>query len=242
MAVSVSSYPWYNKDTLAIESLEEGACMTKRWVFFLAMMLAVCQAIHAEEPWTFAKEGEGIRVYTRSVPGSSANEFMGVADVKAPLEVVIEVFKDIPSFPQWYGFCKEIRLLRQDGEFHRLIYFVLETMGPVKDRDMIVDVKDTRALAAGKTVIVMNALKDEIVPPTSTYVRMTEMKGSCVLTRVDSESTHVVYTVKADPAGYIPAFISNMIQKDQPYLTLKGLREMVKKDVYWRKAGLERKP
>jgi hypothetical protein len=51
----------------------------------------------------------------------------------------------------------------------------------------------------------------------------------------------VIYTVKADPAGYIPAFISNVMQKDQPFLTLKGLREMVKKDEYYRKAGLTRK-
>ncbi|HPC47157.1 MAG TPA: hypothetical protein PLW83_03865, partial [Deltaproteobacteria bacterium] len=70
---------------------------------------------------------------------------------------------------------------------------------------------------------------------------MTDMNGSCILTRVDEETTSVVYTVKADPAGYIPSFISNMIQKEQPYLTLKGLREMVKKEKYRQKAGLEKK-
>jgi len=29
-----------------------------------------------------------------------------------------------------------------------------------------------------------------------------------------------------------------VIQKDQPFLTLKGLREMVKKDAYRERAGL----
>jgi hypothetical protein len=51
----------------------------------------------------------------------------------------------------------------------------------------------------------------------------------------------VVYIAKADPAGYIPAFVSNILQKDQPFLTLKGLRGMVKKDEYYERAGFARK-
>jgi len=158
-----------------------------------------------------------------------------------PLEVILEVFKDIPSFPQWYGFCKEIRLLKQEGEDRRIIYFVLETTGPVKDRDMVIDARDTKDLQAGRALISMSAFKEDYVPRVGKYVRMTEMTGSAALVRVDADTTNVVYTVKADPAGYIPSFISNMLQKEQPYLTLKGLREMVKRDVYWERAGVARK-
>jgi hypothetical protein len=216
--------------------------MRFRYAFIAAVLVFACVCtLHAEEPWKLAKDREGIKVYTRSVPGSSANEFRGVADVDAPLEVVLEVFKDIPSYPQWYGFCKEIRLLKQEGDTHRIIYFVLETTGPVKDRDMVVDVRDTKDLKAGRAEILMKAFKEDYVPRTGTYVRMTEMSGSCILTRVDRDRTGVVYTVRADPAGYIPAFLSNVIQKDQPFLTLKGLREMVKKDAYRERAGLSPK-
>ncbi|HOJ14615.1 MAG TPA: START domain-containing protein [Deltaproteobacteria bacterium] len=212
--------------------------MKARLVSFLFVVAVVLPAaLHAEEPWKLAKDEAGIKVYTRSVPGSSANEFKGVADVDAPLDVVIEVFKDIPSYPKWYGFCKEIRQLKQEGEFHRVIYFVLETMGPVKDRDMVVDVMEARDMKARKSTITMRAFKEDYVPRNPVYVRMTEMEGSCVLTQVGDQTTNVVYTVKADPAGYIPAFISNMIQKEQPFLTLKGLKEMVKKDLYRERAA-----
>lgn len=206
-----------------------------------AIVLALTAGVGAEEPWKLAKDADDIRVYTREVPGSDANEFKGVADVDAPLEVILEVFKDIPSFPRWYGFCKEIRLLKQDSENHRIIYFVLETTGPVKDRDMVIDTRDSKDLQAGRALITMTAFKEDYVPRTSAYVRMTDMTGSAVLTRVDQDTTHVVYTVRADPAGYIPSFISNMLQKEQPYLTLKGLRGMVRKDVYWDRAGIAKK-
>jgi hypothetical protein len=175
------------------------------------------------------------------VPGSAANEFKGIAEIDAPIEVIVEVFKDIPSFTQWYGFCKEIKLLKHDTENHRVMYFVLKTMGPVKDRDLVMEAFDKFDKQAGKNTIAIKALKEELVPIQDKYVRMTDLNATYSMDRIDQDKTHVIYTVKADPAGYIPAFISNIIQKDQPFLTLKGLREMVKKDVYYQKAGIVRK-
>jgi hypothetical protein len=210
------------------------------WII-IAFLFVFATGLHAEEPWKLAKEDDGINVYTRPVPGSAANEFKGIADIDAPIEVIHEVFKDIPSFTQWYGFCKEIKQLQQDSENHRVIYFVLKTTGPVKDRDMVVDTLDNFDRQAGRLTVVMTGVKEDIVPRQDKYVRMTDINGTYLITRTDPDKTHVIYTVKADPAGYIPAFISNILQKDQPFLTLKGLREMVKKDVYYQKAGIARK-
>jgi hypothetical protein len=210
------------------------------WII-IAFLFVFATGLHAEEPWKLAKEDDGIKVYTRPVPGSAANEFKGIADIDAPIEVIHEVFKDIPSFTQWYGFCKEIKQLQQDSENHRVIYFVLKTTGPVKDRDMVVDTLDNFDRQAGRLTVVMTGVKEDIVPRQDKYVRMTDINGTYLITRTDPDKTHVIYTVKADPAGYIPAFISNILQKDQPFLTLKGLREMVKKDVYYQKAGIARK-
>ena len=214
----------------------------KRFVLMVVVLLVFSvMALHGEEPWTLAKEGEGIKVFTRVVPGSTANEFKGIAEIDAPIEVIVQVFKDIPSFTQWYGFCKEIKLLKHDPDNHRIMYFVLKTMGPVKDRDLVMEAFDKFDKQAGKNTITITALKEELVPLQDKYVRMTDLTATYSMDRIDQDRTHVVYTVKADPAGYIPAFISNIIQKDQPFLTLKGLREMVKKDVYYQKAGIVRK-
>jgi hypothetical protein len=214
----------------------------RRVVWIAVVMTALFTVIlHAEEPWKLAKEAEGVKVFTRSVPGSAANEFKGIAEIDAPIEVIREVFEDIPSFTQWYGFCKEIKLLKHDPENHRVMYFVLKTMGPVKDRDFVMEAFDKFDKQSGKYTIAINALKEELVPIQDKYVRMTDLNATYSMNRIDQGRTHVVYTVKADPAGYIPAFIANIIQKDQPFLTLKGLKEMVKKDIYYQKAGIVRK-
>lgn len=193
-----------------------------------------------EEGWTEAKQDEGITVYTRPVPGSKYKEFMGIVDVNAPIEVVEEVYRDYKSFPQWYGMCKEIRLVKDFNKDHKIVYFVVDMMGPVKDRDLVADVVFDVKSDQGKSFININALKDELVPVQSKYVRMTHLIGKYTLTRVNDNTTHVVYMVDSDPAGYIPAWLTNRLAKDQPFLTLKGLKEMVKKDIYYEKAGMKK--
>ncbi len=194
-----------------------------------------------EEGWKNAKQGEGISVYTRPIPGTDFKEFMGVTDVDAPMEVLLELFRDTPSFPQWFGFCRDIRLLKDVSGSHKLIYFILATPWPVKDRDIVIDVRFDVHKDEGKATITMNALKNELVPVQSKYVRMTHLIGKCTLTRKDADTTHVVYMVNSDPGGNIPVSVNNMLAKDQPFLTLKGMKEMGKKDVYYEKAGLKKK-
>lgn len=193
-----------------------------------------------EEGWTQAKQDEGITVYTRPVQGSKYKEFMGITDVNAPMEVVEQVYRDYRSFPEWYPMCSEIRLVRDFNKDHKIIYLVIDMPVPVKDRDVVVDAVFEVNKEPGKTFILMNALKDPMIPIQGRYVRMTHLIGKYTLTRVNNKTTHVVYRVDSDPAGYIPAWITNALAKDQPFDTLKGLKEMVKKDVYYEKAGMKK--
>lgn len=190
-----------------------------------------------EEGWVQAKQGKGITVYTRPVQGSKFVEFMGITDVNAPMEVVEQVFRDYRSFPQWYAMCSEIRLVKEFNKDHKIIYFVADMPMPVQDRDIVVDTVLEVNKEPGKTLILMNAVKDPLVPIQNKYVRMTHLVGKYTLTRVNDNTTHVVYVVDSDPAGYIPAWITNRLAKDQPFDTLSGLKEMAKKDVYYEKAG-----
>lgn len=217
----------------------------KRIVLTLLLVLFVFAIpAFADEPgqgWKLAKKGDGIEVFTRPVADSDNDEFLGITDVEAPVKVILEVFKDTASFPEWFGFCRDIELFRRDTATREIIYFVLATPWPVSDRDMVIDVEYSIDLENGKAVIFMNALKEDLVPRQDKYVRMTKLVGQSVLTRIDENTTHVTYTVNSDPAGYIPAAISNMLSKNQPYDTLKGLKKMVKNDKYYELAGVPRK-
>ena len=207
-------------------------------IFFLVSMPAFAQG--PGDGWEPAKEGDGIQVYTRPASDSDNDEFLGITDVKAPVKVILEVFKDIPSFPQWFGFCRDISVFKSISDTHEIVYFILATPWPVSDRDMLIDVVFDIREDEDKTTITMNAVKDELIPVQDKYVRMTKLIGLCSLTRINENTTHVTYTINSDTAGYIPAAISNMLSKNQPYDTLKGLKEMVENDKYYELAGIPR--
>ncbi|MFY9397551.1 MAG: START domain-containing protein [Desulfomonilia bacterium] len=216
----------------------------RRFVLVVAVGLVFCaQGVFAAPPegegWELSKQGEGIDVYTRPVEGLDAKEFMAIGEVDAPLRVIMQVVRDIPSYPQWYGFCRDIRQLEEYNESHRLVYFVLATLWPTKDRDMVIEAVDVTDYEKGISKVTTRALKEEIVPLDKRYVRMTHMIGNITFTEKDGK-THVVYTCQSDPAGKVPVSLSNMIAINQPYDSIVGLRKMVQKDEYWQKAGLTR--
>jgi hypothetical protein len=213
--------------------------MTKHIGRLLIFIFLVSSPLFAEDPWSLKKDADGIKVWSRPVPGAGYSEFKGIGDVKAPLEVVNKVYEDIPSYPQWYGFCKETKVLRHDTPDTWQVYIVIKTPGPVKDRDVIANV--SRVKKPDRIDITLTSVKEDLYPNNGKYVRMTEMTGTITMTKAGEDTTNVVCSMKPNPAGYIPGWISNVIQKDQPFLTIKGLREMVNKDTYYEQAGIHRK-
>jgi hypothetical protein len=204
----------------------------------LFMLSGAASAGPLDEGWTLSKDSDGIKVYTRPIQGSPMSEFMGEGDVDAPLEVMQQVFLDFPSYTEWYGMCKEFRKVKDipDKPNHYWVYYVLKSPWPVADRDMVLDI-DTDEIP-GKVVLNINALKDSgIVPLNSKCVRMTHLVGRTTMTKVNDRKSHIVMQVNSDPAGSVPIRLAQMVAKDQPFKTIQGLREMVKKDIYYQKAG-----
>lgn len=196
-----------------------------------------------EEGWKKVKDSEGIQIFTRSVKGNPMDEFMGLGDISAPLDVVKEVWLDFPSYPQWFGSCKEFRTLKTISaeHHHYLVYYVVASpswAAGVSDRDAVMEVstEDLRA-KEGKVIISLKALKESLVPLNSKYVRITHLIGKITLTKVNSNMTHIIYTVLFDPGGKLPPRVVQFTAVSRPFDTITGLRMMVKKDLYYQKAG-----
>jgi hypothetical protein len=209
-------------------------------VFFF-LLIGAASADPLAEGWQVSIQSEGIIVYIRPIPGSPLSEFMGVGDIDAPIEVVDEVYLDFPSYTEWYGMCKEFKLMKEfnDRPYHYYFYNVIKSPWPVTDRDSVLEVSCINQIASqGKVIININALKDaSVVPVCGKYVRVTKLVGKTTLTRVNDKKTHIEMQFNSDPAGSVPPQLAKIFARYQPLKTIKGLREMVKKDIYYQKAG-----
>jgi hypothetical protein len=218
----------------------------------LTLILSLCMVMTAvmswagptEEGWKKVRDRDGIQVYTRPVKGSLLDEFLGVADIPAPLEVVQEVWLDFPSYPQWFGSCREYRLIKTVSAAppHYLVYYVAASpswAAGVSDRDAVLEItaEDLRTKER-KVVIHLKAVKEPIIPLNPNYVRITQLSGRIILTGINEKATRVAYQMHYDPGGKLPYRVVQSTIVNRPVETITGLRRMVKKEAYQRRVGL----
>ncbi|MDD5711601.1 MAG: START domain-containing protein [Smithellaceae bacterium] len=197
----------------------------------LLLMAALPQLTFADAEWKQVKQSDGITIFNRPYPGSDVDEFRGVTIVRAPIEVITEVLYDVPAQPKWMSDCLAARTVKVISENHIIAYNVLNVPWPVTDRDFLADTVFNTDFKAGKVLVEMKAVKEPLVP-VGQYVRMTDLAGTCLLERLGKDKTKVTYTMRANPAGNIPAAIANVFAQMNPYNTLKGLKRMVGEPKY----------
>lgn len=208
--------------------------MTRKIMVLLLIpcFLAVASYMSAQSSWRMVKDSEGIKVFTRGVAGSDMDEFKGVTVLNSRIEVISEVFRDGPSYSKWMADCIEARIVKSLGRDTLIIYHATNAPWPVNDRDVVVKSRVVRDYSRGSFTAYLESFETDIVPRRSDRVRMTKLKASFELSVIDREHTRVTFTVLADPAGSIPASVTNYFARNNPHATLKGLGRMVKYDKY----------
>lgn len=194
--------------------------------------LLVARSVSAEPEWSLVLNKKDIRVYNQAVAGSDLNAFKGVTIVNAGLEVILCAIRDIPGQVYWLADCKESKVIEKINEQTLLIYNVTGVPWPVSDRDALYKRTESANFKEGKVVFNFIAIQNHNVPEKEGMVRMKDVNGEILLKYVDQNHTQAEYTVKADPAGRIPATIANFMSRYIPYNTLMGLKEVVKHEKY----------
>lgn len=82
--------------------------------------------------WTFKSEVNGIRIYNRPRPGSSALEIKAVAWIDAPAKVVWAVLRDYQGYKGENGmpFTKEASVLKQENDGKVTYFYSIVGVGP----------------------------------------------------------------------------------------------------------------
>jgi hypothetical protein len=101
---------------------------------------------------------------------------------------------------------------------------------PLADRDFVyryefsVDESDNSVIAEVKSVV-----HPKMPEQSSIGVRGEIISGRYILYPRGPKQTFVVAQYLADPKGYVPAWVVNLIQKQWPYKTLSAMRKQVQR-------------
>jgi ribosome-associated toxin RatA of RatAB toxin-antitoxin module len=184
--------------------------------------------------WELAKEGNGIKVYTRPVDGSNFKEYKGIMTIEASVSSLVALVDDISAYPKWIDTCIEGKALKRISPTVSYTYTVNKAPWPVANRDAVVRnvIRQDR-----KTLIVAIDITGvpDFVPLKAGLTRVKHIKGFWRFRPLEKGKVGIVYQVHNEPGGKLPSWLVNSVVVNQPYRTLSNMKKMVKESRYQEK-------
>jgi hypothetical protein len=194
---------------------------------FLFLILLFINPFH-ESDWNLKKEKDGIKIYTRSVEGSSFDEFKGTTTIeKSSVSEVLEIILDVKNYESLFPDCMNPRVLKQEGKYYDVHYIQVKAPWPVKNRDTVYEQKAVVDKNGKHAVVTLKPLPDYIAEDKD-FLRIREGSGFWELEEDNNKSVKVIYQFHGEPGGDIPAWLANSFVVSQPFETLKNLKNRLK--------------
>ena len=171
--------------------------------------------------WKPLFEKNGIKVYKGHLKGEAVIPFKAIGTLNGSLEEVVSVLLDFQEKPQWSPKLKSVKIHKKKDSFLKTFSEYYETPWPASDREFLLE---------GKMVIPhQNMVKLFATSSTNTSLSKTDHVLAHVnnldltLKRLTETKTAVEFVFMGDLKGWIPVWITNLIQRRWPYKFLKGL-------------------
>ncbi len=193
------------------------------------------QWIEYAKDWKFIKQKGDISLYKRVLPSSGVIQVKAERIIQAPLEVVEQIIRDIPAYPQLMHNCLEGREIKRFTDEDIVILNVTKMPWPLKPRDVVVRTNVVKDWDFGRIEIALRGLyspeSEQWVPLIEEHIRMYELTAYFIGHILDRNKLKCIYIVHADPSG-VPDFAINFLIANYPYYTLLNLEKMTKLEKY----------
>ena len=186
-----------------------------------------------EGHWELIKSKNGIDTYRMTHPGTEVCTFKAVGFVDARIEVIGEVIRDIPAYPEWMAKFEKATVLKTIDRNTYIFHAVIKTPFPFKNRDMVIENQTLYNFNNGTGTITFTLAKNYNFPEQKGCLRLSELDGRYYFEYFGRNKTRVTYQYRSDPGGNIPVALANMFEiKHYPAITISGLRKMAAKQKY----------
>ncbi|MEW6527973.1 MAG: hypothetical protein AB1444_15055 [Spirochaetota bacterium] len=193
------------------------------------------QWIEYAKDWMFIKQRNDIFLYKRVLPSSGVIQVKAERIIHAPLEVVEQIIRDIPAYPQLMYNCLEGREIKRFTDEDIIILNVTKMPWPLQPRDVVVRTNVIKDWNFGRIEIALQGLyspeSEQWVPLIDGHTRMYELTAYFIGHILDRNKIKCIYIIHADPSG-VPDFAINFLIANYPYYTLLNLEKMTKLEKY----------
>jgi uncharacterized membrane protein len=176
------------------------------------------------QSWEFAKEKEGIRVYTMKADDKPLKAYKGITDIDAPAEKVFALIENVNNTDWWDKNLSQIKVLGYEKNKFAKYHLIFDMPWPVSDRELFVDAEVTIDPATGIRKITAVPLRVN-TQPSKDRIRINEYRQTWTVKPVSSNLTQVTLEGYVNPGGSLPAWIINMFIVDAPMNSIGEIKK-----------------
>jgi len=193
--------------------------------------------------WSSIVDNKSVKVWTQPSKESSINivKVWAVFEDIAP-EVLYDMLHDPDYRRVWDDRMIDGYNIEQIDDCNDVGYYSVKIGPMVSNRDFV-NQRSWRVHPEGKEFLIMNhSVIHPNKPPQSGYVRAKSILTGYLI-RPEGKGCALIYCTQSDPAGYIPAMITNQITKSFAPQVIQKIGDVTRKYPEWKsKNHTENKP
>lgn len=194
-------------------------------VIFLIFVSGLVLDLQAQS-WTFVKEQEGIKLYTRREEGSSLKSFKGVMDVTSTMEKVSNILGNVKNHDWWDENLRQIKVLTFDKDKYFQYYLIYHVPWPFTDRDLCVEANVNTDPVTGKRTITATPLSN-VIPEKPELIRIKKYWQKWTIQPMENGVIRLTLEGFVDPAGNVPSWLYNMVIVETPLKVMRRVKKFV---------------
>ena len=185
----------------------------------------------AIEGWELKRDDEGIQIYTSSVTDSKFKAVKALMQIPTTLHALTALVQDAESCPDWADLCKEAKVVETVSDTEMYVYTLNDLPWPVADRDAVAHVV-WEQLPEDASVMMHATVAPDKLPKTKGKVRLEYGYTSWKFTPMENGEIAVESFAHVDPGGATPAWLTNRLLTESPFVTLKAMRKLIAEGAY----------
>jgi len=174
--------------------------------------------------WKKINDKENVSVYSSEVHGSNILKIKAQTILETSLSHVQSILDNVEHRSSWIPYLQKCMIIEKISNTENIEYSLFSAPWPASDRDFVY--KITQILnTESKAIYYMTSIQHPSKPEHNTRVRADLMESTYILTALSANKTQVELIFHADPKGWLPNWIINIIQRILPYLILRNLHD-----------------
>ena len=188
--------------------------------FLIIVVNLLISSFLVQSEWQLKKDKNNIKVFLRS-KSSDVQEYLAETIIDSDLKSISSIILDFDKSYKWMYKLTSSKILEKNSENLYHVYFTVEMNWPLKNRDLVSDVKIFRS--NNKITIDLNS-KPNYINMNQKYIRIIDTRSIWNLIKISENKTKVTLQSYAVIEG-IPNIITDLFILESPLFSLSNLRE-----------------